>query len=246
MSDGATVRIDTLTKRFPTGDGWITAVDQVSLDIPAGTAVAVTGPSGSGKSTLLHIVGAIERAGAGTVTVDDLDITALRRRRLTAYRRTVGFVFQRYHLLPTLTALDNVIAPVLPYRVRYDRAARARDLLDAVGLAGRERTLPADLSGGQQQRVAIARALMGTPRLLLADEPTGNLDSRTGAEILDLLLRLREERGMTILLATHEQHVAARCDRLIRLVDGSVVADLDLTAEEDPTVTLARATGLRP
>src|SRR5436190_23476459 len=132
MSDGATVRIDTLTKRFPTGDGWITAVDQVSLDIPAGTAVAVTGPSGSGKSTLLHIVGAIERAGAGTVTVDDLDITALRRRRLAAYRRTGGLVFQRYHLLTTRTALRHGRAPVLPYRRRYDRAARRRDRVRAV------------------------------------------------------------------------------------------------------------------
>jgi putative ABC transport system ATP-binding protein len=130
--------------------------------------------------------------------------------------------------------MPTAIAPVLPYRVRYDRAKRARDLLDAVGLTGRERALPAQLSGGQQQRVAIARALMGEPRLLLADEPTGNLDSANGTQILDLLLGLRERHGMTILLATHEQHIAARCDRLIRLTDGRLIEDLDLTNGEDP------------
>jgi putative ABC transport system ATP-binding protein len=207
--------------------------------------VAVTGPSGSGKSTLLHLIGAIDRADSGTIMVDDVEITALRRGKLAAHRRGIGFVFQRYHLLPALTALDNVVAPVLPYRVKYDRTARARELLDAVGLGGRERSLPSQLSGGQQQRVAIARALMNKPRLLLADEPTGNLDSTNGSQILDLLLSLRQQRGMTILLATHEQHIAASCDRLLRLTDGRVVEDLDLTEGEDPADTLARAARLR-
>ncbi|MFU8876473.1 ABC transporter ATP-binding protein, partial [Micromonospora sp. SL4-19] len=136
------------------------------------------------------------------VTVDEVEITKLRRTDLARYRQRIGFVFQRYHLLPALTVLDNVIAPVLPRRGRADHVTRARDLLDAVGLTGRERALPAQLSGGQQQRVAIARALMGQPRLLLADEPTGNLDSTTGTQILDLLLDLRDQHGMTILLAT--------------------------------------------
>ena len=138
-----------------------------------------------------------------------------------------------------------MIAPVLPYRVGYRKADRARELLDAVGLAGREASLPSQLSGGQQQRVAIARALMGRPRLLLADEPTGNLDSATGTDILDLLLRLREEYGMTVLIATHEQQVAARCDRLLRLRDGRVVEDLDLTNGEPADTTLRRIAGLR-
>jgi putative ABC transport system ATP-binding protein len=240
------IAINALVKAYATGDARIAAVDELTLDVAAGTVVAVTGPSGSGKSTLLHLVGAIERADAGTITVDGVEVTALRRRKLAAYRRGIGFVFQRYHLLPALTALDNVVAPVLPYRVRYDRTARARELLDAVGLAGRERSLPAQLSGGQQQRVAIARALMGRPRLLLADEPTGNLDSTSGTQILDLLLDLRQQHGMTILLATHEQHIAARCDRLIRLTDGRLVEDLDLTDGEDEHTTLARANGLRP
>ena len=138
-----------------------------------------------------------------------------------------------------------MIATVLPYRVGFDRVKRARGLLDAVGLAGRERSLPSELSGGQQQRVAIARALINEPGLLLADEPTGNLDSAGGAQILDLLLELRRARGMTILLATHEQHLAARCDRLVRLSDGKLVEDVDLTEGEDPETTLARATRLR-
>ncbi|MEU8297540.1 ATP-binding cassette domain-containing protein [Micromonospora sp. NPDC048909] len=165
--------------------------------------------------------------------------------RAATCRRRVGFVFQRYHLLPALTVLDNVIAPVLPRRGRADHATRARELLDAVGLAGRERAMPSQFSGGEQQRVAVARALMGAPGLLLADEPTGNLDSTTSAQILDLLLDLRERHGMTILLATHERSIAARCDRLVRLGDGSVVEDRDLTEGEDPADTYDRAARLR-
>ncbi|GLZ61612.1 MULTISPECIES: ABC transporter ATP-binding protein [Micromonospora] len=242
---GSTVRTVGLNRLFRTGTEQLTAVDDVSLEITAGSVVALTGPSGSGKSTLLHLIGAIEQADSGTVTVDDVEITSLRRTALARYRQRVGFVFQRYHLLPALTVLDNVIAPVLPRRGRTDHAARARELLDAVGLAGRERALPAQLSGGQQQRVAIARALMGAPGLLLADEPTGNLDSTTGGQILDLLLDLRDRHGMTILLATHEQAIAARCDRLVRLTDGRVTEDLDLTDGEDPADTYGRATQLR-
>ncbi|MER7890364.1 ABC transporter ATP-binding protein [Micromonospora sp. NPDC094482] len=242
---GSTVRTLGLTRRFRAGAERLTAVDDVSLEITAGSVVALTGPSGSGKSTLLHLIGAIEQADSGTVTVDDVQITTLRRAALARYRQRVGFVFQRYHLLPALTVLDNVIAPVLPQRGRADHATRARELLDAVGLAGRERAMPSQLSGGEQQRVAIARALMGAPGLLLADEPTGNLDSTTSAQILDLLLDLRERHGMTILLATHERSIAARCDRLVRLGDGSVVEDLDLTEGEDPADTYDRAARLR-
>ncbi|MEU4474814.1 ABC transporter ATP-binding protein [Micromonospora sp. NPDC023888] len=242
---GRTVRTLGLRRQFRTGAEQLTAVDDVSLEIAAGSVVALTGPSGSGKSTLLHLIGAIEQADSGTITVDDVEITSLRRAALARYRQRVGFVFQRYHLLPALTVLDNVIAPVLPRRGRADHAARARELLDAVGLAGRERALPAQLSGGQQQRVAIARALMGAPGLLLADEPTGNLDSTTGGQILDLLLDLRDRHGMTILLATHEQAIAARCDRLVRLADGRVVEDLDLTSGEDPADTYERVARLR-
>src|SRR3954451_24670429 len=157
---GAALSVEGLTKRFQD----IVAADELSLEIAAGSFTAVTGPSGSGKSTLLHLVGAIESADGGTIAVDGVEVTALRRRKLSEYRRTIGFVFQRYHLLPALTALDNVIAPVLPFKVGFDKRERARELLDAVGLAGRERSLPSQLSGGQQQRVAIARALIGAPR----------------------------------------------------------------------------------
>jgi putative ABC transport system ATP-binding protein len=221
------------------------AVDDLTLSVAAGAMIAVTGPSGSGKSTLLHLLGAIERPDAGTITVDKVVVTGLRRGRLAEYRRSIGFVFQRYHLLPALTALDNVVAPVLPYRVDFRKADRARELLAAVGLAGRENALPAQLSGGQQQRVAIARALIGRPRLLLADEPTGNLDSVTGTEILDLLAELRTTYGMTMLVATHEQHVAARSDRVLRLRDGAVVEDLDLAGGHPAVDTLTRVDQLR-
>jgi putative ABC transport system ATP-binding protein len=242
---GAEVEVKGLAKTFRTGGSEIVAVDDLSLSITAGSVVAITGPSGSGKSTLLQLVGAIERPDGGDITVDGQLIGGLPRGQITRYRRTVGFVFQRYHLLPALTALDNVIAPVLPYRTPYKKSDRGGELLAAVGLAGREASLPAQLSGGEQQRVAIARALMVQPRLLLADEPTGNLDSRTGAEILDLILRLRDDRGMTVLIATHEQQIAARCDRLVRLRDGRIVDDTDLTTGDAPEETLQRVNGLR-
>ncbi|HEU5391228.1 MAG TPA: ABC transporter ATP-binding protein [Streptosporangiaceae bacterium] len=207
------------------------AADDVSLTIEAGAFVALTGASGSGKSTLLHLVGAIERPDSGTIISNGLDVTALHGGALAAYRRTVGFVFQGYHLLPALTALDNVIAPVLPYRTSFSKRDRGRDLLAAVGLSGREQSLPAKMSGGEQQRVAIARALVNTPALLLADEPTGNLDSANASEILQLLTALRKDREMTVILATHDPQVAARAERLIRLRDGAVIDDIALTQD---------------
>jgi putative ABC transport system ATP-binding protein len=222
------------------GEQTITALDDVSLTIADGAAVALSGPSGSGKSTLLHVIGALDRPDAGTVTVGGVELGGLSRRELARHRRRVGFVFQRFNLLPALTVLDNVMAPVLPYRVDFDREARARELLAAVGLAGRETSVPARLSGGQQQRVAIARALIGEPAIVLADEPTGNLDSRTGEEIVDLLLGLRAERGVTVVLATHDGRVAARCDRVVRLLDGRVTDDVDVRAAVDVEATLGR------
>jgi putative ABC transport system ATP-binding protein len=211
-------------------DKLVRAADNVSLVIKAGAFVALTGASGSGKSTLLHLIGAIERPDAGAVVSNGTDVTALRGPALAAYRRGVGFVFQRYNLLPALTALDNVIAPVLPYRTAFSKRERGRDLLAAVGLAGREQSLPGRMSGGEQQRVAIARSLVNSPPLLLVDEPTGNLDSGNAAEILQLLAGLRAEHNVTILLATHDPQVAAHAERLIRLRDGAVVDDIDLAA----------------
>jgi putative ABC transport system ATP-binding protein len=219
-----------VAKSYGTGQGGqVTAADNVTLSIEAGAFVALTGASGSGKSTLLHMIGAIERPDSGAIINDTTNVTALRGAAQADYRRTIGFVFQRYNLLPALTALDNVIAPVLPYRTPWDKRARARQLLDAVGLAGRERSMPARMSGGEQQRIAIARALINTPALLLADEPTGNLDSATAAGILDLITGLRAEHRMTIILASHDPQTAARADRLIRLRDGAVIDDIQLT-----------------
>jgi putative ABC transport system ATP-binding protein len=218
-----------VSKTYGVGsDKRVSAADNVTLNIAAGAFVALTGASGSGKSTLLHLIGAIERPDSGVISSGSIEVSALRGASLAAYRRTVGFVFQRYNLLPALTAIDNVLAPVLPYRTTFNKRERARQLLAAVGLAGREQSLPSRMSGGEQQRVAIARALVNTPSLLLADEPTGNLDSANSAEIVQLLARLRAERPMTIILASHDPQVAARCERLIRLRDGAIVDDIEL------------------
>ncbi|MFI6284843.1 ABC transporter ATP-binding protein [Streptomyces sp. NPDC051018] len=218
---GPLVEISGLCKTYAGGSGTqVRACDKVDLVIEEGETVALTGPSGSGKSTLLYLLGALEQPDSGTIDVGGQRVTAMRRAELAAYRRRVGFVFQGFHLLPALTALDNVIAPVLPYRVDFDRRARARELLASVGLEDRAEFLPSKLSGGQQQRVAVARALIGDPRLILADEPTGNLDSRAGEEVLDLLTGLRERHSTTVVLATHDPDVVARCDRVVQLRDG--------------------------
>jgi putative ABC transport system ATP-binding protein len=202
----------------------IRAIDDLSLTVPAGSSIAMLGASGSGKSTLLHLIGGIERPDSGHVRIGGLDVTALGPRELARYRRRVGLVFQRFHLLPALSAVDNVAAALLPHRVPgRERVARARAALVEVGLAGRATALPAELSGGQQQRVAVARAIVVRPTLLLADEPTGNLDSATAQDILRLLCRLRDEHHATLVLVTHDPEVAAGCDRVLRLRDGRLV-----------------------
>jgi putative ABC transport system ATP-binding protein len=242
-NSGASLEVRGICKSYGISkDRLVRAADDVSLTIEAGAFVALTGASGSGKSTLLHLIGAIERPDSGTIISNGQDVTALRGGGLAAYRRSVGFVFQSYHLLPALTALDNVIAPLLPYRTSFDKRKRGRELLAAVGLAGREQSLPAKMSGGEQQRVAIARALVNTPALLLADEPTGNLDSANATEILRLLTGLRHDRDMTIILATHDPQVAAYAERLVRLRDGAVVDDIALT-EGYPVEEVIRRVG---
>jgi putative ABC transport system ATP-binding protein len=243
---GAAVDLHDVSKRYDSGDRAIDALDRVSLALEAGGLLAVTGPSGSGKSTLLHLLGAMDVADSGAIRVGDTEVTTLSRSGLVAYRRRIGFVFQRFHLLPALTAVDNVAAPLLPHRTSFDKHERARALLDAVGLAGREDALPAELSGGQQQRVAIARALVGDPILLLADEPTGNLDTRTGGAILDLLLELRAARGMTVVLATHDTILASRCERVVRLLDGRVLDDVAVAGGDDGDELLERIGRIEP
>jgi putative ABC transport system ATP-binding protein len=234
---GAAVEISRVAKRYSTGAQAVAALDGISLSIEAGALVAVAGPSGSGKSTLLP--------DEGTIRVGEQQVTALSRKERVEFRRRIGFVFQSFHLLSALTALDNVAAPLLPYRADFDKHARARELLGAVGLAGREDALPAELSGGQQQRVAVARALVNDPILLLADEPTGNLDSRTGEELLQLLLELRAQRGTTVLVATHDPVIASRCDRIVRLQDGRILDVTDVQPDE-PAALLERVTRLEP
>jgi putative ABC transport system ATP-binding protein len=225
------IELREVSKHYGTGSGQpVAGADRVSFTVEGGALIALTGASGSGKSTLLHLIGAIERPDSGTIFNGGTEVTALRGGGLAAYRRTVGFVFQRYNLLPALTALDNVIAPVPPYRAGWDKPERGRRLIEAVGLGGWERSLPSRMSGGEQQRVAIARALINTPPLLLADEPTGNLDSQTATGILDLLTGIRQENQMTVIIATHDPQIAARCDRLIRLRDGAVIDDIAMAS----------------
>ena len=243
---GANIDVADVAKRYATERNAVVALDSVSFEAAAGSLLAVMGPSGSGKSTLLHLVGAMDTADEGTIFVGEYEVTKLGRREQPAYRRRIGFVFQRFHLLSALTALDNVAAPLLPFQTDFDKHERARELLAAVGLGAREASLPSELSGGEQQRVAIARALVNDPILLLADEPTGNLDSQTGAEIMELLLELRERRGMTVLVATHDPVVASACERIIRLRDGRILDEIAVPHDLDLDGVLERIGRLDP
>jgi putative ABC transport system ATP-binding protein len=215
--NGAEVVVDHVCKAFE--GGRIRALEDVSLRLAPGELVALTGPSGSGKSTLLNLVGALDSPDAGTIAVDGVTLDGS---DAATYRaQTVGFVFQFHNLIPVLSAAENVQVPMLGRGPgRAERVERAQELLDEVGLGNRAEAFPPTLSGGERQRVAIARALANDPRLLLADEPTGALDSETGDQIVALLRRLRETRGMTILLVTNDPSVAARADRVLELRDG--------------------------
>ena len=221
MNGGAAVSLSGVSKTFD--GGRIRALDGVSFDVAAGELVALTGPSGCGKSTLLNLVGALDRPDSGEIRVGSEDVSKLEDP--ARYRaEVVGFVFQFHHLIPVLNALENVQVPLLGVYPRDERIRRAHALLGEVGLSGRASSRPPTLSGGERQRVAIARALANEPRLLLADEPTGALDSATGGQILELLRGVREERGTTILLVTNDDAVAAQADRVLRLRDGVLAA----------------------
>ncbi len=197
----------------------------ISLAIPAGEAVGIVGPSGSGKSTLMMLLAGLERPTAGSVRVAGADLGAMDEDQLARFRRAqIGIVFQAFHLIPTMTAEENVAVP-LEFAGRRDAFARAREALAAVGLAHRLGHYPAQLSGGEQQRVALARALVAEPALLLADEPTGNLDLATGASVMDLMFDLRARLGTTLVLITHDPALAERCGRVVALADGRVVSD---------------------
>ncbi|GIW70961.1 MAG: putative ABC transporter ATP-binding protein [Planctomycetota bacterium] len=221
------IQTEQLRKHYRMGEELVRALDGVDLRIEDGESVAVLGPSGSGKSTLLHLLGGLDTPTAGRIVVDGEELALLGRRQLARYRNEkVGFVFQSFYLQPHLTALENVELPLkLRGLARRERRALAAARLEEVGLGDRMHHRPGELSGGQRQRVSIARALAGEPRFLLADEPTGNLDSRTGAAILELFMRLHRERGLTVITVTHDAAVAARHARRIELLDGRVVRD---------------------
>jgi putative ABC transport system ATP-binding protein len=219
-SGGADVVVDHVSKSFEGGS--IVALDDVSLELEPGDFASVVGPSGCGKSTLLNLIGALDLPDSGTIKVGGTDLRELSD--LAEYRaETVGFVFQFHHLIPTLNARENVEVPMMGRGAsRRERMTKADSLLEACAIGHRATASPSTLSGGERQRVAIARALANDPKLLLADEPTGALDSMTGAQIVELLLHLRDERGMTILLVTNDEVVAAAADRILRIRDGRI------------------------
>ncbi len=218
------IDVRNLSKRVPTLQGELTIVDSVSLSITSGTTVAIVGVSGSGKTTLLSLLAGLDQPSEGDVFLDGQCLTSMdedgRARLRSQY---IGFVFQSFHLLPNLTAVENVMLP-LELLDRSDARAQAETLMQRVGLADRQTHLPNQLSGGEQQRVALARAFAVTPRVLFADEPTGNLDSVTGAQIIELLFEMNRENGTTLVLVTHDEQLATRCERRIHLLAGAVVA----------------------
>jgi putative ABC transport system ATP-binding protein len=221
-----------LTKEYRSGDHALAVLSDVSFAIPQGALVSIIGPSGSGKTTLLGLLAGLDTPSRGSVMYEDVDITRLNEDERAQLRgERVGFIFQSFQLIPTLTAIENVQVP-LELRGEPDAPRRARDLLTRVGLADRLDHFPTQLSGGEQQRVAIARAFVNAPRILFADEPTGNLDSETGARIVQLIEQLNRESGSTVVIVTHDPALAARTGRIIRLSDGRVVEDRELEHQQ--------------
>jgi putative ABC transport system ATP-binding protein len=233
------IAIRHLSMRLTAGGRRVTILDDVTLSIPPKQMVAVMGPSGSGKSTLLRLIAGLDRPTDGAIVLDGIDITTLSESRMAKFRRIkIGYIFQSFHLIPTLTALENVLVPL---ELAGDAAAKdlAAELLHAVGLQNRVHHYPVQLSGGEQQRVAVARAFACRPPILLADEPTGNLDSQTGRHVMDLLLSLHRDYGTTLVLVTHDRAIASLMHRVIALRDGRIESD-DLISEteshQEPTL----------
>jgi putative ABC transport system ATP-binding protein len=238
LSFSAAIQISSLCRHYQMGSTTIRAVDGVTLRIGSGEFVALLGASGSGKSSLLNLIAGLDSATSGSVVVGDRVLAALSREYLARYRRhTVGMVFQSFNLIPSMTVLENVELPLRFAEIeRSKRGPMAAKALEQVGLSGRLGHRPIELSGGEQQRVALARALINHPSILLADEPTGNLDSRTGTEVMELIRRLNESLQMTVVLVTHERDLAEKyADRLISLADGKVVSD-----QPNPAIAMAR------
>ena len=238
------ISVRDLVKTYVVGEVTVRALRGANLDVNPGEFLAVTGPSGSGKSTLMHILGCLDRPTSGQYLLDGRDVSRMSKDELAAIRnRKIGFVFQGFNLLSRTTALDNVELPLLyngGSRMRTaDRHKRAMDALTAVGLSDRSHHYPNQLSGGQQQRVAIARALINQPSIILADEPTGNLDTRTSVEVMGIFQRLNVERGITIILITHEMDIAEYGTRLVRFRDGRIQVDQPITRRRDADKEIA-------
>jgi putative ABC transport system ATP-binding protein len=248
MSEGVIV-LSNVTKTVQSGAERLTILREVELTISGGQFVAVVGPSGSGKSTLLGLIAGLDAPTEGRIQIDGEEITRMGEDALARLRgRKIGIVFQSFHLIPSMTAFENVLAP-MEVAGRKDAAARARRLLADVELTERAHHYPSQLSGGEQQRAAVARAFANDPAILLADEPTGNLDSRNGQHVFDLMLALNRRRGATLLLVTHERELAARADRRIYLRDGQVVADETSSpsdSKESSTTTPAEESSANP
>jgi len=220
------IQLQDVTKVYRMGDVEVHALRGVSLDIAGGAFLSIMGPSGSGKSTLMNIMGCLDQPSSGTYLLDGRDVSRLNDNQLAEIRnRRIGFVFQTFNLLARTTALQNVELPMIYAGNRHNRREKAMAALDAVGLVERVHHRPNELSGGQQQRVAIARALVNDPAIILADEPTGNLDSKSGAEILEIFRRLHQERGITIVFVTHDPLIAEQTRRIVRIRDGVIISD---------------------
>ena len=219
------LRIEHLTKVYGSGENEVRALDDISFSVPKGQFLAIIGPSGSGKSTLLHILGGVDRPTSGTVWVDGQDVYAQNEEQLAVFRRRqVGLVYQFYNLIPVLNVTENMTLPLRMDGRKVD-PQRLAEMVEILGLQGRERHLPNQLSGGQQQRVSIGRALMNSPAVMLADEPTGNLDSKNSQEIVELLRLSNQKYGQTLIIITHDENIALQADRIIAIEDGRITRD---------------------
>lgn len=238
MSNSSILSVKNLSKTFTSGNKQLTVLKDITFSIEKGISCAIVGPSGSGKTTLLGLCAGLDKPTSGDVILNDQKISALKESELSAIRNEqIGFVFQSFQLIPTLTALENVMVPIELRGIAYKEVEeKAIDLLDKVGLRNRITHYPTQLSGGEQQRVGLARAFIHNPDVLFADEPTGNLDGDTGAQIEELLFELNQEEGTTLIIVTHDRELAAKCDRIIELKSGAIISDTTSPVEETETI----------